>query len=254
MLIALTRPVSPTINDCELTHLVRAPIDLALALAQHESYERTLKDLGCQLHRVPPAPELPDAVFVEDSAVVLAEIAIVTRPGAPSRRAETALVAETLRPLRLLQQIEEPGTLDGGDVLRVNRTLFVGRSGRSNDEGIAQLERFVAPFGYTVTPVETTGCLHLKTAVTEVADGTLLVNPRWVDPATFADFRLIECDPTEPFAANALRIGSSVLHAAAWQRTRERLELDGIAVVPVDASELAKAEAGVTCCSVVFEV
>lgn len=253
MLIALTRPVSPTINECELTHLVRAPIDLALALAQHESYERCLKDLGCQLHRVHPAPELPDAVFVEDSAVVLAEIGIVTRPGAPSRRAETAQVAEALRPLRLLRQIEEPGTLDGGDVLRVDRTLFVGRSGRSNDDGILQLERFAAPFGYAVISVETTGCLHLKTAVTEVAEGTLLVNPRWVDPATFAGFRLIECDPTEPFAANALRIGDSVLHAAAWQRTRERMELGGIAVIPVEASELAKAEAGVTCCSLVFE-
>ena len=252
MIIALIRPVSPSINDCELTHLARSPIDLALAQAQHESYERCLKDLGCQVHRVKPAPDLPDAVFVEDSAVVLDEIGIVTRPGAQSRRAETAQVAETLRPLRLLRQIEEPGTLDGGDVLRVNRTLFVGRSGRTNDEGIAQLTRLAAPFGYTVTPVETDGCLHLKTAVTEVAEGTLLLNPRWVDPARFSGFELIACDPTEPFAANALRIGNSVLHAAAWQRTRERLEASGIAVVPVDASELAKAEAGVTCCSVVF--
>ncbi|MEP7326898.1 MAG: dimethylargininase [Gemmatimonadota bacterium] len=253
MLIALTRPVSPSINSCELTHLTRAPIDLALAQAQHESYERTLKDLGCQVQRVQPAPELPDAVFVEDSAVVLDEIGIVTRPGAPSRRPETALVAEALRPLRLLRQIEEPGTLDGGDVLRIKRTLYVGRSGRTNDDGIAQLERFAAPFGYAVKPVETTGCLHLKTAVTEVGEGTLLLNPRWVDPALFADFKLIQCDPTEPFAANALRIGDSVLHAAAWERTRERLERAGIAVVPVEASELAKAEAGVTCCSVVFE-
>ncbi len=252
MLIALTRQLSPTINNCELTHLTRAPIDLELAQAQHERYERCLMDMGCQVQRVPPAPELPDAVFVEDMAVVLDEIGIVTRSGAVSRRKEAELVAETLRPRRLLRAIEGPGTLDGGDVLRVNRTLYVGRSGRTNDAGIAQLERFAAPFGYTVTPVETTGCLHLKTAVTEVADGTLLLNPRWVDPALFPEFALIECDPTEPFAANALRIGDSVLHAAAWQRTRERLEAQGVLVVPVDASELAKAEAGVTCCSVVF--
>ena len=252
MLIALTRPVSPTINDCELTHLERAPIDVAQAIVQHESYARCLADLGCQIRQVTPAPDLPDAVFVEDSAVVLDEIGVITRPGVPSRQAETVTVAEALRVFRIICEVQAPGTLDGGDVLRVDRTLYVGRSGRTNAEGIAQLERFAAPFGYEVKAVDTTGCLHLKTAVTEVADGTLLLNPQWVCPDVFDGYQLIDCDPSEPFAANALRIGETVVHAAAWQHTRERMETRGIQVVPVDASELAKAEAGVTCCSVVF--
>lgn len=252
MLIALTRQVSPSINECELTHLARAPIDLELARAQHESYERYLRDLGCDVQRVSPAPELPDSVFVEDVAVVLDEVAILTRPGVESRRAETIGFADAIRPFRLTCQIEAPGTLDGGDVLRVDRTLFVGRSSRTNPDGIAQLENFAAPFGYSVKPVTVTGCLHLKTAVTEIGDGTLLLNPRWAARELFSEFELIECDPTEPFAANALRIGDRVVHAASWQRTQERMYARDINVIPVDASELAKAEAGVTCCSVVF--
>lgn len=252
MLVALTRDVSPTINACQLTHLARIDIDVDRARAQHREYERRLQDMGCEIHRVAPAPDLPDAVFVEDLAVVLDEIAVLSRPGAAARRLESAGFAEQLSRFRLFRQIEDPGTLDGGDVLRVDRTLFVGQSSRTNRAGITQLERFVAPFGYSVRPVTVTGCLHLKTAVTEVADGVLLLNPDWVEPVIFAEYERLDCDPAEPFAANALRIGDRVLHAAAWTGTRQRLESRGIGVVSVEASELAKAEAGVTCCSVVF--
>jgi dimethylargininase len=252
VLIALTRDVSPSINQCELTHLARATIDIERARAQHRDYERRLTDLGCEVKRLAPAPDLPDAVFVEDLAVVLDEIAVLTRPGAESRRPETAGFAEAIRPFRLIRQIEAPGTLDGGDVLRAGRILFVGHSTRTNQDGIEQLDDLVSPFGYRVQAITVTGCLHLKTAVTEVADRVLLLNPRWADRSLFYDFEVIESDPTEPFAANALRIGERVLHAAAWQRTQERLYARNLNVVPVEASELAKAEAGVTCCSVVF--
>ncbi len=254
MLVALTRAVSPRLDHCELTHLHREPIDLLLAEAQHTAYEQCLERLGYTIHRVTPAPELPDSVFIEDTAVVVDEIAVVTRPGAASRRPETSAVAEALAAYRPVVAIEAPGTLDGGDVMRVNRTIYVGRSGRSNADGIAQLARLVAPFGYSVESVELIDCLHLKTAVTEVAEGTLLINSRWVDPSRFKSFELVEVDPSEPFGANALRVNNTAIHAAAWNHTRERLQARGISVTPVDASEIAKAEGGVTCCSVLLSV
>jgi len=153
----------------------------------------------------------------------------------------------------MIQWIDQPGTLDGGDVLRVGRRLFVGAGGRSNAEGIAQLRAFVAPFGYTVHPVPITGCLHLKSAASLVAGDLLLVNPAWLDLAPFGDLRTVHIDPSEPFAANALRIGERVIHAEEFRLTRELMERAGIAVRPVPASELAKAEGGVTCCSLVFD-
>jgi len=253
MLIALVREVSPTIDRCELTHLAREPLDPARAIAEHHRYARALAGLGCEVQWIPAAPALPDAVFVEDTAVVVDEIAVITRPGAPSRRPETESMAGALAHYRRVVTIAAPGTLDGGDVLRVGRVLYVGRSARTNAEGIGQLAGHLAPHGYEVRSVEAQGCLHLKSAVTEVADATVLLNPAWVDRRDFDGLTLVEVDPAEPQAANALRIGTAVVHAAAWPRTRERLEQRGIHTVPIDVSELAKAEAGVTCCSVIFE-
>lgn len=254
MTLALTRAVSDAIARCELTHLAREPIDLARARAQHAAYEDALRRAGCFVTRLPEEPELPDAVFVEDLAVVLDELAVVTRPGAASRRPEAVTVAAALARLRPLVTLREPATLDGGDVLRAGRTLFVGRSSRTNAEGLAQFEAAVAPFGYRVAPVAVEGCLHLKSAATLVAPGVLLVQPAWVDPAAFGPgFEAIEADPGEPYAANALRVRDTVIHAAAFPRTRARLEARGLAIAPVDVSELAKAEGAVTCCSLVLE-
>ncbi len=253
MPIALVRDVSPTLGRCELTHLAREPLDVERARAEHHRYADRLAELGCDVQWVPPAPELPDAVFIEDTAVVVDEIAVVTRPGASSRRPETGVVATALGRYRTVVTMMPPATLDGGDVLRVGRTLYVGRTGRTNAEGAAALARHLAPAGYTVRPVEVHGCLHLKSAVTEVAEGTLLYNPGWIDRGTFGDLTMVEVNPAEPFAANALRIGTAVIHAAAFPRTRERLEQRGIRTLPLDVSELAKAEAGVTCCSLIFE-
>ena len=250
--IALTREVSPAIGDCELTHLVRQPIDLDRARAQHRSYEEALRGLGCRVERLPAKPELPDAVFVEDTALVVDELAVITRPGAPSRQPETESTSEALAAYRRIAVIPPPGTLDGGDVLRVGHQVFVGRSTRSNGAGVDSVRGILAPFGYTVSSVDLEGCLHLKSAATEVAPGTVLVNPAWVDKAAFGATRLIEVDPEEPFAANALRIGRSVLYPTAFPRTRRRLEDCGLEVVAVDLSELAKAEGAVTCCSIVF--
>ena len=153
---------------------------------------------------------------------------------------------------RPLMAIEEPGTLDGGDVLRIGRDIYVGESARSNGAGIAQLRELLAPFGYRVHGVATRQCLHLKSAVTAVADDTLLINPAWVDTAPFAAYRLIEIDPGEEHAANTLRVGRGVIQPDCFPRTRQRLQDAGIAVTVVDVSELQKAEGAVTCCSLVF--
>jgi dimethylargininase len=253
MLIAITREVSRSIAQCELTHLSRVQIDLDLARTQHRRYKQALAELGCQVVSLPEQPDLPDSVFVEDVAIVLDEFAVVTRPGAESRRLETGPVASKLGEYLKLGFIEEPGTLDGGDVLRVGRTLYVGLSGRSNRAAIAQLGELVATFGYSVKAVDVSGCLHLKSAVSQVADDTLLANPRWVNPADFGAVNLLEVDPTEVYAANALLIGERIIYPTSFPRTRQRLEQRGVRVVAVDVSELQKAEGAVTCCSLVFK-
>jgi dimethylargininase len=253
-LIALTREVPERIGDCELTHVARVSIDRDRAAAQHAVYERALRAAGCTVVRLPPAPDLPDSVFVEDAAVVFDELAIVARPGAASRRAEVPAVADALSRYRELRYIEVPATLDGGDVLRAGRHLFVGSSSRSNSAAAGQLRKLLRPFGYAVVAVETRGCLHLKCAVTALADDSLIVNPAWIDTRVFDGFRLVEIDPAEPSAANVLRVGDTVLCAAAHPATGARLQARGFKVASIDLSELAKAEGALTCCSIIVNV
>ena len=250
MAIALIRTVPDSIVRCELTHLEREPIDLDRAREQHDAYERALASLGLTILSLPEAYDLPDSVFVEDTAVILDEVAVLTRPGAESRRAELTSVEPALSEFRALLRIESPATLDGGDVLVLDREILVGLTTRTSDEGIAQLRRCVDGFGYGVRPASVDGCLHLKSAVTRVGPRDLLINPEWVDPNHFPDWRLIESDPGEPFGANALWWDGApdvVVHAAEHPRTRARLEAAGIRVCAVPAGELAKAEGGVTC-------
>jgi len=253
MLIAITREVSPAIGNCELTHLKRETIDVGVAQAQHRQYEDCLAALGCEIHRLPVEPDLPDSVFVEDCAVVLDELAIITRPGADSRQPETASIARALEPYRKLCAIQAPGTVDGGDVLRIGKTIYVGLSSRSNQSAIEQMESFSRPYGYTVKGVAVNGCLHLKSAVTQVAKDTLLVNRNWVDADAFGDMRLIEVDAAEPYGGNALLVNETVIYPTSFPRTRQRLAEHGIPLMLVDVSELAKAEGAVTCCSLVFQ-
>jgi dimethylargininase len=250
--IALTREVSPTLERCELTHLGRESIDLERARAQHRAYEEALRALGCDVRRLPPQPDRPDAVFVEDTAVVLDDLAVITRPGAASRRGEVAFVAESLRPFRPLHEIRAPATLDGGDVLVVDREVFVGLSTRTNEEGARQLAEALVPRGYAVRPLAVHACLHLKSAVTRVGPSVVLLNPDWIEARAFSAYERVEVDPAEPWGANALAVGDGVLYAAAHPLTRDRLLARGLDVRTVDVSELAKAEGALTCCSLVF--
>lgn len=254
MWFAVTRDISTAFQNCQLTHLPRIPIDLERARAQHDAYEWALVELGCTVRRVDSSDDMPDAVFIEDTAVVFREGAIITRPGAESRRVETPRVAESLARFGLpVREIQEPGTLDGGDVLVVGREVFVGASDRTNAAGIGQMRQMLTRLGYRVRTVPVEGCLHLKSAVTAVAPTTLLINRNWVPPDAFAHLTTIEIDDDEPHAANALLLGDAVICAAAFPKTRARLEQHGIRVKAVEVDELAKAEGGVTCCSLVFE-
>ncbi len=251
MQIAITRGVSPSINRCELTHLPRENIDVQLARLQHQRYEEALEVLGCQVQRLPAEPDLPDAVFVEDTAIVLNELAVIARP-AGTRRQETFSVAQRLVAYRSVFNIHTPGTLEGGDLLRIGSRLYAGRSDRSNTEGLRQLQSLVGTYHYSVHPVDITKCLHLKSAVSRVDVETLLINPNWVDKKAFPGMNFIEVHPEEPFAANALWIGDTVMFPAEYPRTRERLEKFGIRVNAIEMSQLAKAEGGLTCCSLIF--
>jgi dimethylargininase len=253
MPVAITRGISPRFAECELTHLGRTPIDMGQAEREHAAYVLALRGLGLDVITLPAAADLPDCVFVEDAAVVLPECAVITRPGAASRRAETTAVAAALQPWRQLLHIREPGTLDGGDVLVLDKHILVGAGGRSNAEGIAQLGELLTPWGYRVEAVPLHGCLHLKSAVTQVSEDTVLLNPAWVEPGLFAGWRCIGVDPSEPDAANALLIGAQLIYARHHVRTRERLIAAGIHPLLVDASEVAKAEGAVTCCSLICQ-
>jgi dimethylargininase len=258
MYLALTRSVPASIQHCELTHLAREPIDYARAVAEHDEYEAALARLGCRVQRLPDAPELPDSVFVEDTAVVFDALAVIARPGAASRRREVDPMAAALAPYRRLAFIEPPGTLDGGDVLVTPGRVFVGVSGRTNADGARQFAIHAAPLGYETIAVPVTGCLHLKSAVTLASlrpsggRSVLVINPDWVDVKYFDGFDLIEVDPSEPAAANVLRIGEHLICAAEHPRTRKRLDARGLQTVTVPAGELAKAEGGVTCCSLIL--
>ena len=246
-MIAITRDVARTIQNAELTHMAWQRIDYAMAAAQHRQYRRLLESLGCEVIELPADDRYPDCVFVEDTAVVLDDVAIITRPGAESRRGETRAIADALDPYRPLVHIEAPATLDGGDVLVTRDRIYVGLSSRTNEAAIGQLRFHTRR---EVVPVPVTGCLHLKTAVTQVADDTLLINREWVDEALFAGWKFIDVDPSEPFAANALRIGEVVVFPSEFVKTREKLR--AFDVRTVDAGELAKAEGGVTCCSLLL--
>ena len=253
MLVAVTRAVSPTLPDCELTYRARDPINVANAVAEHACYEEALRSLGATVVHAPPEPALPDAVFVEDTALVLDEVAVITRPGAPTRRREIESIATLLSGYRPLVRIQPPGTLDGGDVLRVGRTLYVGLSSRSNRDAVAQLEALLDQWGYKVIPVDVDACLHLKSAVTRVGEHMLLINPGLVRAECFPAIELIAVAPAEPDAANALWIGAGVIYPAHYPETRERMERAGVSVLPIPSTELTKAEGGVTCCSLLFE-
>jgi dimethylargininase len=253
VLRAITHKVSPRIAECELTFLDRGEIDFELAAQQHNDYESTLSRLGVTVTSLNGNEAYPDACFVEDTAIVVDEIAVICSMGVASRRGEPELIARELGKYRKLAKVQLPATVEGGDVLIVGKQLFVGQSNRTNQEGIAALANLLSPLGYKVTPVHTFGSLHLKSACSTIDEETLFVNPDWIDIEPFADFRLLTTPQDEPGAANVLRIGTTICVQPEFGRTIELLARVADRVEVVDMSELRKAEAGLTCSSIVFE-
>ncbi len=253
MLRAITRAVSPAIVNCELSFIPRQPIDLHIARAQHRAYEQLLEKLGAHVLSLPPELDLPDSMFVEDPAIVLDELAIIFPLGTESRRPEAASLAQAISKFRKLEHVTLPGTLEGGDILRIGRKLFVGLTKRSNAEGIRQLAAILLPHRYEVIAVPVTGCLHLKSTVTFLGRNMLLANRAWFDLAPFSGCDWIDVDSSEPHAANALALGDTIIFPASFPQTRAVIEARGFHVTPLDISELQKAESGLTCSSLIFQ-
>lgn len=254
---AFTRAVSPRLAECELTHLDRQPISPETAASQHGAYEQAIAAASYELVRLPELDEHADGVFVEDTALLLGDHAVITRPGAASRRPEADSTASALAGHFEMHRLDR-GTVDGGDVLRIGRRLYVGTSRRTDRVGMDALAEAVAPLGYEVLPVELAACLHLKSAATYIGDDAdgrprLLVNPAWVDPTRFEDILPLAVETGEPFAANAVRLTDRLLVAAAHPLTAGKLREAGFNTVALDVSELAKAEAGLTCMSLIDE-
>jgi dimethylargininase len=248
---AIVRAPSPRLAEAELTHRDRTPIDPQVARAQHAAYVALLAQLGLEIVVAPELPDHPDGVFVEDTAVVVDDLAILARPGAPSRRGEVGsigalLVAHGFRPAA----IEAPGTLDGGDVLQVGTTVYVGRTHRTNDAAVAQLGSLLRPRGREVVPVDVSGVLHLKSAATALPDGTILAARGHVDEVAFARHDLLHVP--EPSGADVLLVGETVVVAGSAPRTAQMIAARGFEVVSVELAELEKAEAGVTCPSILL--
>jgi dimethylargininase len=253
MLRALTHKVSPSLAQCELTFIDRSPIDLQLAVRQHDGYCATLKKLGVSVKTLSENEAYPDSCFVEDTAIVVDELAVMCSMGVPSRRGETGLIERELSRYREIARISLPATIEGGDVLRIGKKIFVGQSRRTNNEGIEELAKILEPFGYRVVPVRTKGSLHFKSACTAIDDETLFVNPDWVELEALRDFNLVYTPAEEPWSANLLRVGATVCVQAGCPRAAELVGRIADRVEIIDITELRKAEAGLTCSSIIFE-
>jgi dimethylargininase len=251
-MLALTHAPSPRLEQAQRTFVAPAPIDYPLAVRQHHAYCDMLRRAGADVRTLDINRDLPDSVFIEDTAVVLDEVAVLAPMGAPSRRAEPAGIEPELRKYREVRRVGPPATFEGGDVLRVGRTLLVGLSSRTNAAGVEALRAVAGPFGYDVRAVPVGRCLHLKSAVTALPDGRLLANPDWLEPRALAGFEIVSVPDEEPDASNALLVGSRVCLPASHPRTVDRLRGLGFDVDTVDLSEFAKAEGCVTCLSLLF--
>ncbi len=252
MLIAITHKPSPHLNNCELTHLQPQKIDINKASSQHKKYCQTLTDLGVKVITLDENLSMPDCAFIEDTAIVLDEIAVITPMGITSRQGETELVEKELAKFRPIAKIKSPAKIEGGDILKIGKKLYVGLSTRTNLKGINALEKIAKPFGYEIFPVKIYNSLHLKTACTALDNETILVNSEWIDTDCLGNFKKIRISKEEPFAANILRVENKICVHSEFNKTNKILEDSGYEMVRADISEFLKAEAGLTCLSLIF--
>jgi dimethylargininase len=251
-LVAITRGPSPRMELGERTYADDSPIDGALAVQQHQSYQDALRTCGARVVSIPGCSELADCVFVEDTAIVVDEIAVMMSMGAASRRDEVPTIESALREFRTIARVELPARIDGGDVVCSGRDVFVGLSQRTNAAAVDALRAILAPLGYTVTAVPVLHCLHLKSACSALPDGSLLVNADLISTSPLQGRELVSVPNDEPLAGDVLVIGDRIIASDAFPKTISLLSARGWKVIPVSVSEFAKAEGGVTCMSLVF--
>lgn len=253
MLTVVTHQPSPGMQECELTFLENQRIDLELAASQHVEYRKMLESCGARVITLTDNLDLPDSVFVEDPIIVFDEVAVLTSMGVESRRRESAALESYFKHHREIERIKLPARIEGGDVLKIGRRIYVGESPRTNGEGIRSLARILEPYGYRIIPVQVNGCLHLKTGCTALDEQTLILNPAWVDPSQFAGYRIVETPPGEPFGANVLPIATTICMNEAFPQTLYLVKELGYNVRSTNISEFVKAEAGLTCMSIPFQ-
>lgn len=252
MLMAITHLPSPNLQNCELTFLESEAINIEKANEQHKNYRAMLERCGAKIIILNENIVLPDSVFVEDPIIVFDEVAVLTSMGVVSRRTESEYMEKIFSKYRKIERIFLPAKIEGGDVLHVGKKIFVGESARTNFEGIQALEAIIKPFGYEVIPVKVTGCLHLKTGATALDDKIVLINSSWVDATAFVGFEKIEIPSDEPFGANVLKMGEIICMNEAFPKSIALVKSLGYKVDSVNISEFVKAEAGLTCMSVLF--
>jgi dimethylargininase len=251
-LIAITHLPSPNMQSGERTFAGDDVVDNALAMRQHEAYRDALRSCGASVVVLDAYRSMPDCVFVEDTALVLDELAVMMSPGAESRRGEPLGIEPTLREYRSIERVVLPSTIDGGDIVRAGRDIYVGRSPRTNVAGIESLREIVRRYGYTVTAVPVHGCLHLKTACSALPDGRFLINANWIDASPLPRAKLLQVPESEQWSGDVLAIDDRIIASDAFPDTLKLLESAASAVIPVAVSEFAKVEGGVTCLSLVF--
>lgn len=252
MPIVLTHAVSPNIADGDVTFIDRQPVNYELALQQHDAYCNALKNCGAEVKRLSVNPN-PDSCFIEDTGIVVDEVAIITSMGNPSRQHEPKAIAPELAHYREIVRIELPATIEGGDVLQIGRRLYVGLSSRTNRQGFDQLAQILKRWNYDVIAVELNHCLHLKTACTAIDQETVLLNPAWVAPEAFADYKVLAVPPEERWAANTIRVADTVFLQHGFPQTLELVKTHHHPVKILDISEFRKVEAGLSCLSIMMQ-
>jgi dimethylargininase len=252
-MIILTRTPSNSLAQAQLTHLARVPINYELAKIQHQRYCTTLSQLVSDIQVLPALTEFPDSVFVEDVFISLPDVSILCRPGAKSRLGEVDAISTHVPNDRPAVRLESPARIDGGDVLVIGKKIFIGQSSRTNSVAIKVITEIVTPFGYSVTAVKVLGALHLKTAVTALSDDLLVMNSRWINTSVFSDWRRLCVADSEPFAGNILKIANTIFVQSTHIDTANAISAAGFQVQLIDISEFAKAEAGLTCMSVIIQ-
>jgi dimethylargininase len=248
---ALIRPVPDSFPKA-LVRDGQPEIDLERARAQHQEYRHLLEESGHAIHVVPPDETHPDCVFIEDTAVVLGEVAVITRPGAESRRGETAPVEDVLVNRFDIARIRAPGTLDGGDVLLLDNVVYVGRSARTNDDGIDQLRAVAHHRGLEVVTVDVEDVLHLKSAVLAIDEETVVVTPGTVDEAKLHGLQILYEHEEERHRFSALPLlDGTVMVTASAPQTSDMVASEGVEVIPIDVSQIQLADGGLTCMSII---